>query len=322
MADKREKKAKLGRNDPCWCGSGKKYKDCHLPIEEARRADQRKLRQAYDTLLPRIMESAEHMTGSFLAALELFWNGKYTVEQMSELDDLEDRGSERFLTWLAFDHKLEDGRTLIETLAQAADDGTFEADEHETRLLHDWTEVRLRPYVIEEVRKGKGLLVQDLLNQTMCDIEEHAASRRLLQGEVLVGHLVPVGRRAISGEAVRSEETPDATEEPIIYHVAGAMAQLTEDTSEKLIEFAQLHLEDMRRTQPDATLDDLPGERSHVLNHFVMELPEEYSPGVLDDILLHTRMALQLAGISLPSSSSDENTSDEQAEVPEADSRA
>ncbi|MBI1919187.1 SEC-C domain-containing protein, partial [Candidatus Microgenomates bacterium] len=23
-------KKKLGRNDPCWCGSGKKYKKCHL----------------------------------------------------------------------------------------------------------------------------------------------------------------------------------------------------------------------------------------------------------------------------------------------------
>jgi len=21
---------KLGRNDPCWCGSGKKYKNCHM----------------------------------------------------------------------------------------------------------------------------------------------------------------------------------------------------------------------------------------------------------------------------------------------------
>lgn len=24
---------KLGRNEPCWCGSGKKYKKCHLPLE-------------------------------------------------------------------------------------------------------------------------------------------------------------------------------------------------------------------------------------------------------------------------------------------------
>jgi uncharacterized protein YecA (UPF0149 family) len=24
-------KNKLGRNDPCWCGSGKKFKKCHWP---------------------------------------------------------------------------------------------------------------------------------------------------------------------------------------------------------------------------------------------------------------------------------------------------
>ena len=26
----RNAQAKLGRNDPCWCGSGKKFKKCHL----------------------------------------------------------------------------------------------------------------------------------------------------------------------------------------------------------------------------------------------------------------------------------------------------
>lgn len=25
---------KLGRNDMCWCGSGKKYKACHLALDE------------------------------------------------------------------------------------------------------------------------------------------------------------------------------------------------------------------------------------------------------------------------------------------------
>jgi preprotein translocase subunit SecA len=29
---------KPGRNDPCWCGSGKKYKKCHLPEDERARA--------------------------------------------------------------------------------------------------------------------------------------------------------------------------------------------------------------------------------------------------------------------------------------------
>src|SRR5690242_4800546 len=31
---------KPGRNDPCWCPSGRKYKHCHLAIDEARPEDQ------------------------------------------------------------------------------------------------------------------------------------------------------------------------------------------------------------------------------------------------------------------------------------------
>ncbi len=27
------------RNDPCWCGSGKKYKKCHLPDEQEKAAE-------------------------------------------------------------------------------------------------------------------------------------------------------------------------------------------------------------------------------------------------------------------------------------------
>ena len=31
----------LGRNDPCWCGSGKKYKRCHLKSDEKKKSAQR-----------------------------------------------------------------------------------------------------------------------------------------------------------------------------------------------------------------------------------------------------------------------------------------
>jgi hypothetical protein len=29
---------KLGRNDTCWCGSGKKYKHCHLEVDANKRS--------------------------------------------------------------------------------------------------------------------------------------------------------------------------------------------------------------------------------------------------------------------------------------------
>jgi len=31
---------KLGRNDPCWCGSGKKYKRCHLDSDARKKSGQ------------------------------------------------------------------------------------------------------------------------------------------------------------------------------------------------------------------------------------------------------------------------------------------
>ena len=31
----------LGRNDRCWCGSGKKYKACHLSTDDQKRTAQR-----------------------------------------------------------------------------------------------------------------------------------------------------------------------------------------------------------------------------------------------------------------------------------------
>jgi hypothetical protein len=38
-ADSPRPNHELGRNDPCWCGSGQKYKRCHLE------KDQKKLAQ-------------------------------------------------------------------------------------------------------------------------------------------------------------------------------------------------------------------------------------------------------------------------------------
>ncbi|MFW5926137.1 MAG: SEC-C metal-binding domain-containing protein, partial [Myxococcota bacterium] len=36
----RRERPKVGRNDPCWCGSGKKYKQCHWREDQAASAAQ------------------------------------------------------------------------------------------------------------------------------------------------------------------------------------------------------------------------------------------------------------------------------------------
>lgn len=268
---------KIGRNDPCHCGSGKKYKQCHLPIEEAAAAAQRRLAQAQDTLIPKLIDAARGLPEHIPAALTRFWDGKYSPEQLAELDDLEDRGAERFLTWFAFDVQLDDGRTLVQRLA--AGEGALELTDDEAQILPGWAGVRLRPYVAQDTLKGQHLTVRDLLDDTLYTVVDHAASRRVAPGEVLVVHLTPVGER---------------------WFISGAAAHLTADTADKLREFAGLHLEALQRDQPGTGWDDLIAQRSEVLNHFVMQLPvEEPNPNLVDNILLNTRVALKLAGQSI-----------------------
>lgn len=270
--------AKLGRNDPCHCGSGKKYKQCHLPIEEAAQAEQRRLQRAVDTLMPQIIEAAQDQTAEIPAALARYWDNKYTPDQLAELEDLEDRGAERFLTWFAFDYPLEGGKTLVERLAED-EQKLLELTEEESTLLKEWTNVRLRPYVVKSALKGTNIDVYDLLDNSEYQIEDHAASRRVEPGEVLIVHLLPAGK---------------------YFYIGGVTAHLTADTSEKLREFSDLHLEAFTRDNPGATWVELLRERSEVLNHFVMALPvEEPDPTVLDKIISNTKVSLQLAGESL-----------------------
>ncbi len=308
-----KKKTRLGRNDPCWCGSGKKYKDCHFPIEQMQRAETMKLRQAQDTLFTRIIEAVQHIPEQFPAALEQFWEGKYTVEQMAHLDDLEQRGAERFLTWVAFDYLGDQAHTLVERLAASiesmmdtpdtstANASVLVVDPFEQRLLRQWQHVRLQPYVNEAIHEGQGLTVRNLFTAETLEVADVAASRRLEIGEIMIGHLVPVGGKAMitPAEGIEPAYGRDIRDEPT-YYLAGAAAHITSDTSEQLLEFASLYLEDLRRTQPAATWHDFVRQRSHVLNHFVMALPEAApDPSIVQQIVMRTRVALQLTGASL-----------------------
>jgi hypothetical protein len=272
---------KLGRNDLCHCGSGRKYKDCHLPIEEAFRSEQLRLRQGQDTLLTKIIEAAQSVPDQFPPAFARFWDGKYTVQQLEELDSLEDRGAERFLTWFAFDFRQADGQTLVEQLWRAGTSGGFAVDPAEAILLERWQKVRLRPYLVEAIQKGKGVRLRDLLDSAQFAVADSHAAKRLESGEIVVGHLVP------------ADTAPDAPAPT--YYLAGAAAQLTPDTAEKLVEFAELYLADLRRRMPEATWADVIDERSELLNHFVSALPhEEPNPTLLDEIILQGRTSLQL----------------------------
>lgn len=288
-------KIKIGRNDPCHCGSGKKYKQCHEPLDRAHDDHVRLLRRAQDRLFATLIEATQTpaMLPVLAGALTQYWDGRYTVADLSELDDKEERGADRFLTWLAFDALDADGTTLVERIA-AAPPAELELDEYERELLPTWASTRLRPYVVMEVMRGVGARVRDVLTEAEVTLHDHAAAKRLDDNELIFAHLVPIGED---------------------YYIAGAAAQTTDDTLEKLNEFLALQIEDWRLHNPDATLDQFGRERSHMFNHFVLALPRAESGNNLDDLLLRGRVAVAMSKAALglgPSVDNDDQDDDDE----------
>lgn len=268
---------KIGRNEPCPCGSGKKYKHCHGPIDAERESFQRRLRQAPDTLIPKLMQALESFAGEMPGALQRFWNGAYQVEDVQELDQFEERGSERFLTWFAFDAVDAQGHTPVDRLIAAPE--ALELTEAEAQVFRQWGTVRLQPYAVIGIRKGFGLRLRRLFSDETLELEDHKAARRVEEGDVLIAHIVPAGDRA---------------------YITGAAAHLTPDTVLKLREFADAHLIDLQREQPAATYDDLIRTRSYIFNHFIMALPREpREAGKLDELVATTRATLNITAEQL-----------------------
>jgi tetratricopeptide (TPR) repeat protein len=96
---------KAGRNDPCPCGSGKKYKKCCLPMHEAderqRAAEQNaerdrraaahlaSLREARAAMLADVADDADELDAASNAAVDLVRAGKLDEAERAARDLLE-----------------------------------------------------------------------------------------------------------------------------------------------------------------------------------------------------------------------------------------
>ena len=114
----RAKSTRPGRNDPCWCGSGKKYKHCHLRLEQSVQSGQLALERAKTSLYKRLADFGRQFENEieFPAAFNLFWNGLYPLDTIGQMrrDQLM-----RFLDWFLFDYELSEARRpVIEVFAE------------------------------------------------------------------------------------------------------------------------------------------------------------------------------------------------------------
>lgn len=124
-----------GRNDLCYCGSGKKYKQCHMATDLAVDRENRAWTDASRDLRLELLEFANddrfHEDAGKAAAY--YWDNLYTADTMASMSPSE---TERFLDWFLFDYAdLADGGRVVE-LYRDEKGSTLSPYKHE--LLDNW----------------------------------------------------------------------------------------------------------------------------------------------------------------------------------------
>ena len=239
--------SKPGRNDPCYCGSGKKYKQCHLRIDLAKEREQREQGEAARYLrleLPRFSRD-ERFVSEFDKALPLYWNNYYEAENAGEMSEFE---ALRFLDWFVFDHRMEDGSRILDIYEEEFADSLTPL---QLSLLKSWQEAG--PAGAYELLSydGQILELRDVFSDETFTTFEASGRGNVRIGEVILSRLVPVFDQI---------------------EFSTVAAYLPGDESEGLAAFMQAAQD---AEDGDQMTADFVNNNSHLIIHYALQKAEE-----------------------------------------------
>lgn len=190
-----------GRNDPCPCGSGRKYKHCCLRANDASAFLWRQARAAEGRLVPELLQLAKEFGPQFVAAaLEEFflWDG--VPEEYEHTEECQ----AFFVPW--FVYEFVDDRDDPERVANAPDESlaALYLRRHGDRLSPTertfLTSASVSPltfYTVTDVVAGREIALHDVLTGRDVVVREQSASQSVQPGTLLFTRVLTVDRAAI-----------------------------------------------------------------------------------------------------------------------------
>ncbi|MGI9023698.1 MAG: YecA family protein [Acidimicrobiales bacterium] len=184
---------RLGRNDACWCGSGRKYKTCHLGQPQAV-----PLADRVGWLCRKAVAYTEHHGGDaalLILALAMVRSVEPSDVEGHDVEGHDDEGHdvEAMVAALAdpivVDAALTEGGWFVRFLAER---GPLLPDD-EALLAESWSLVARTVYEVLDVAPGRGLEVRDLRTGDRLEVRERAFSEQAGAGQLVCARAVPDG---------------------------------------------------------------------------------------------------------------------------------
>ena len=166
-----EARPDVGRNEPCWCGSGRKYKKCHLGKEQS------SLPERVGWLYAK---AAQH-------ALAGGW--RCLVAELHYERHQHQDASDEMIDPLVIDAALFEGEAFADFLAVR---GPLLPDD-ERSLAQQWLLIDRSLFEVEQVRPGRGLTVRDVRTGDVHEVQERTASRQLKAEQLICTRVLPAG---------------------------------------------------------------------------------------------------------------------------------
>jgi len=184
---------KIGRNDSCPCGSGRKYKKCCLATDDLFQSRRREEGRAVETALAWLGERFGDEVG---AAVNFDYLKEPDDEKTDAIDALTPRQGEALSVnigeWLIADAELSiDGRD-VKALDAILGEGGPLLSAHGREWLQELAKRPLSLYEVREVIKERGLILADMLRPELppVRIREKAATGFLTRWDTLGARLV------------------------------------------------------------------------------------------------------------------------------------
>ncbi len=236
---------KVGRNDPCPCGSGKKYKHCHLRIDRELERQRVELERAWRTLPPRLLDFAqgERFAADGVAAWKLWWDNKVPIQIAGNLEDVERL---RFLDWFTLNFRTSRDRKRIAELF--VDEFHDELSDRERSLVRDWADTYLSVYAVVE-STPEELHLEDVFTGETRQVGNAADLGPIPTGVLLLGRLLPLGSE---------------------FRLAPGAVPLPGEERDALLEFLTPRFEAWQQARYGADWHDFLREAGYQLNHFLI----------------------------------------------------
>lgn len=179
-----------GRNDPCLCGSGKKYKKCCLLKEYAPVGIEESTKQRLvQDILAFVKKDYKDLLDD---AFSIFWED-FEPQDHLDIDGLQ-MADINFWEWVVFDWQPHnDGKTIIAHFLKAKKN----LPELETSVLKIMNKAVISLYEAQEIIPEKGIVLKDLVLGGEYEVSEKTATRYVKKWDVFGTRLLKLDGRYI-----------------------------------------------------------------------------------------------------------------------------